>query len=107
MNTCQKLIIDNMVLKAADIFGIEPALITDANNIKKVCYARQLIWVVCVKELSIPYRTIAKEFNRNFKSVYDGVKTATDEMDVVKDKRNKYLALLETIDISMQDPVCR
>lgn len=107
MNFCQRLIIDNMVLKAAEIYNLSPAEITTRSQKVQICIARQLVWAVCKNELSISYRNIGKEFDRNCKSVFEGVKNINNERTVVKERSKEYKELIGTISLSMQNSFCK
>ena len=107
MNNCQRLIIDKMVVKAAEIYNLSPAEITTRSQKVQICIARQLIWAACKNELSISYRGIGKQFNRNCKAVFEGVKNINNERTVVKERSKQYKELVGTISLSMQSPFCK
>lgn len=107
MNACQQLIISKLVIKAAEIYGIEPAQINSRSQLKKTCIARGIVWFTIYNELCLSYRKIGSTFLRGHKTIYSSVKAVSGETTVNPEIKAHCKQLTTVINETMATPVCR
>ena len=107
MNACQILIIDKLIIKAAEIYGIEPAQINSRSQLKKTCIARGIVWFTAHKELSLSYRKIGSTFLRGHKTIHSSVRAVSGEITVNPEIKMHCGQLSKVINETLQTAVCR
>ena len=107
MNACQQLIVERLVIKVSDIYGIEPAELSGKTQRTQYCIARGIIWAFTYQNLGLTYRQLGQAFNRDHKSVYNGVKVTRGEITVNKERNNHYCSLTAILNETLNEPSCR
>ena len=107
MNACQQLIVERLVIKVSEMYGIEPADLSGKSQKTTPCIARSIVWTFTHRELGLSYRKIGKAFNRDHKSIHHGVKVTRGEITVNKERNNHYCSLTAILNETLNEPSCR
>lgn len=95
---CQPQIVEKLVTKASEIYQVPVSTIVGYSKKPEACIAREMVWLVCKKQMSMSYRCIAKYFSgRNHKAIMSGVRTAEDECKVVPSRLDEAAMIAEGI----------
>lgn len=95
MNLCQAQAVDKLVLKASEMFDIQPSTIKGKSKKETYCIARGLIWVVCIKEMYLTFRDIGAYFsNRDGKTIHSGYVQMRNEIEISEERQEHYKTLV-------------
>lgn len=94
LNNCQLQIVENLVIKASEMFEVPPTAILGKSKKEEYCIVRAILWVVCKNKLCLTFRDIALYFDgRHHTTVLSGYNNMRDELEVNRERMIIYKKL--------------
>lgn len=101
------LIVENLIIKAAEIYGVEPAQVNSRCQKAELCITRGIVWHFTHKELALSFRKIGDHFKRDHKTILTAATSVEKELSVNTTRKEHYNTLHRTMTETLQQSYCK